>query len=99
MQQLQLGFRLVTAEEGLAQQHALATEANKHAAQLRADRERAALLKRKPGRPRRVSDAHSVLAAASSQQAAAAADGLVEEQQPAKRGKYHNWSVVARICS
>jgi hypothetical protein len=55
----------------------------------------AALLRPGPGRPRKQQDANAVLAAAA---AAAAATTKECEEQPAKRGKYCNWSVPRMHC-
>ena len=77
-------FHHISAAEALAQQTQTATlDAAQHARE-EADRQRTALLKRGPGRPKKVVDANAVVMAA-------AAQNSDEEEQPAKRGKYNNW--------
>ena len=86
-------FRSITADEAQQQSAAAlkcSAEQQREASQLQ---QKAELLKRGPGRPKKLTDAHHVLNVA-----AAATSNEEDASEPAaKRGKYANWFASAYI--
>jgi soluble cytochrome b562 len=88
--QSRLSFSRITPSQAAEQNSLIASQASAQHVLRQTEQKRAALLKRRPGRPVKVLGADQVLTGA----AAALASDAQSDAPPAKRGKYNNWLVT-----
>ena len=89
--QSRLSFSRITPSQAAEQNSLIASHASAQHVLRQAEQKRAALLKRRPGRPVKVLGADQVLTGAT---AALASSDTQSDAPPAKRGKYNNWLVT-----